>query len=372
MVWLEEGEKPLNREPPIDKLVSSFITKEDAYDRNHGGIPHIDVAEHIVHVDGSVQNELQLSINNLRNDFEQHEVVCVLQCAGNRRHVMRTLLNEVQGIDWGEGAVMNCKWRGPRLRDVIAKAGVQIKDPTTAHVALACTTQKCQEDDWYGGSIKLDRALDREADVILALEMNGEQLPVKHGYPVRAVVPAVAGARSVKWLDHITVQQEESSNFYQQHDYKVLPPEAKDSESAKPYWDKVPALQEMPINSVVAVPQTGETVMLNDDGTLTVKGYALPSGENGPIAKVEVSIDDEKTWVEAELINSSENGVSSKWSWTLWKCNLTTTPGDGKRILSRAIDSKGDTQATHPQWNLRGVAYNGYGEVRDITVIGRG
>lgn len=114
--------EPINREPSLAELVSSFITKKNGYDRNHGGIPHIDGDEHIVHVDGAVKNKMKLSIHQLRDDFEQHTVVCALQCAGNRRHTMRTEIKEVEGIDWFDGAVMNCKWRGPRLRDVLMDA----------------------------------------------------------------------------------------------------------------------------------------------------------------------------------------------------------------------------------------------------------
>ena len=84
---------------------------------------------------------------------------------------MRTLLKEVQGIDWGDGAVMNCCWRGPKLRDVLMRAGLSAADPDKFHVAFACLQTKTQEDDWYGGSIELWRALKESADVIIALKV---------------------------------------------------------------------------------------------------------------------------------------------------------------------------------------------------------
>lgn len=74
--------------------------------------------------------------------------------------------------------------------------------------------------------------------------MNGEALPIKHGFPVRVIVPGVSGCRSVKWLDEISVQSEESTNLYQRFDYKRLPPEATDAEAAKSFWDITPALRE--------------------------------------------------------------------------------------------------------------------------------
>lgn len=136
-------------------------------------------------VDGTVKTPLKLKVTDLRNNFPQHEVVCTLQCAGNRRHTMRTELKEVQGLDWGDGAIMNCRWRGPRLRDVLLRAGVVTqgvepkqnlsskgKPQRTMHVAFACYQTPCQEDDWYGGSIELGRAMSEDAEVILALDVS--------------------------------------------------------------------------------------------------------------------------------------------------------------------------------------------------------
>lgn len=84
---------------------------------------------------------------------------------------MRTFLKEVNGIDWGDGAVMNCRWRGPKLKDVLDSAGINVQDPKGTHVAFACYKTKVQDSDWYGGSIELDRALRDSADVLIALEV---------------------------------------------------------------------------------------------------------------------------------------------------------------------------------------------------------
>ena len=234
-----------------------------------------------------------------------------------------------------------------------------------AHVAFACSSQPCQEDDWYGASIPLFRALRPDGDVLLALEMNDEPLTQAHGYPVRVVTPGIAGARAVKWLDRITVQTKESDNHYMKQDYKVLPPDAVDSETASKYWDVVPPVQEMPVNSTIAIPAEGSTVDRDADGYITVAGYALPSGDNGPVTKIEVSADGGEKWTEAELISHPEEG---KWSWKLWKARLVIPSGSGKTIYSRATDNAGNTQPERSQWNLRGVCYNGYGEAANLTV----
>lgn len=362
----------------------SFITEDGSYDRNHGAIPHLDASTHRINVDGDVRCLLSLCINDLATKFPQHEVTCVLQCAGNRRHTMRTLLKEVDGIDWGDAAVMNCRWKGPRLRDVLLLAGVELNhrgERSWKHVAFACYQTETQEDGWYGSSIDLERAMSDDEEVILALEVgrsstshfgenlinadqrNGKALTPNNGAPVRVVVPGVAGARSVKWLDRITIQSTESSNFYQQHDYKILPEKVSNKHEAQDYWDKIPALQEMPVNSIIATPESETTVTLDNDGMIEVTGYALPQGSQGPVLKVEVSGDEQKNWIEAEFV-----GERTKFSWAIWHARVKMEKGSGKRVYSRAIDAGGNKQEANPVWNLRGVAYNGYGEARDITI----
>lgn len=359
-------EAPLNREPKVQDLIQSFLTHEDAYDRNHSLLPNIDAAKHRILVDGSVNKLLELSIDDLKNDFEQHSVVCALQCAGNRRHTMRTKLKEVQGLDWFDGAVMNCKWTGPRLKDILDRADISLNpsEQNGAHAAFACSAQLCEQDTWYGGSVPLKRALDPEMEIILALKMNDRELSREHGYPVRAITPGIAGARAVKWLDRITIQTSESQNHYMQYDYKVLPEEAVNAQSAMQFWHRVSPVQEMPVNSAIAIPWGGSKVTRNEDGTVFVKGYALPSGQ-GRIVKVEVSGDDGSTWIEADILYDKDQ---SKWSWTLWQANVKIEPGKGRKIYSRATDAAGNTQPTESQWNLRGVCYNGYGDATELEI----
>lgn len=197
--------------------------------------------------------------------------------------------------------------------------------------------------------------------------MNGSPLSPNHGYPVRVVLPGIAGARWVKWLDRIRVQKSESSNFYQRRDYKVLPPDAVDKASAEKYWASTPAMYDMPINSVVAVPGDDETVYLPSSGILKVKGYAVPNGADGPVTCVQVSTDSGRSWADAEL---DRYGRERKWCWVLWEVSVCTQPGSNREILCRAFDAGGNSQLEHSQWNLRGVGYNGYGRARNLTIVG--
>lgn len=86
---------------------------------------------------------------------------------------MRTTIKEVQGIDWFDGAVMNCRWTGPRLRDVLLKAGVSVsaEEEKKAQVEFACHQNPSPEEEWFGTSIPLKKAIAEEAAVIIALEV---------------------------------------------------------------------------------------------------------------------------------------------------------------------------------------------------------
>lgn len=180
------------------------------------------------------------------------------------------------------------------------------------------------------------------------------------------VLPGIVGARWVKWLDRITVQDAESPNFYQQRDYKILPPDVTDHSSAEKQFENTPPMYDTPINSIVAVPADGETVSLSPSGMVETKGYAVPQGADGPVIRVEVSGDGGTTWTDAELSGASHE---MKWCWVLWKAQIKMAVGNRREILSRAIDARGNTQQEHSQWNLRGVGYSGYGRAEDLTVV---
>lgn len=89
---------------------------------------------------------------------------------------MRTRIKEVAGVDWFDGALMNCVFEGPRLCDILLAAGADENESLhegvqPEHVQFASFGSKTQEDDFYGGSIPFDRALDPDMEVILALKV---------------------------------------------------------------------------------------------------------------------------------------------------------------------------------------------------------
>ena len=120
-------------------------------------------------------------------------------------------------------------------------------------------------------------------------------------------------------------------------------------EKAAPVWSKVPSLTTLPLNSVVG------SVTRNGDDAILVKGYAIACGDV-QVAKVELSTDDGANWHEARITYQE-----GKWSWTLWEALLEHVPASGV-VYSRATDQSGQVQARNGKWNMRGVAYNPWGQ----------
>jgi sulfite oxidase len=266
-------------------------------------------------------------------------------------------IRETQGIPWSTGTISNCVYTGAQVCDVLRQAGL------TAHNDLQIAFinhSPVQEDSTFASSIPLAKALDPHT--ILAYEMNHEPLSRDHGYPIRVIVPGYAGARSVKWLDTITVQSEESKNFYMQHDYKVLPEEVTtpEREDIEQIWSSTPPLQEMGVQSGICYPQSGDAVV-SSDGGIEVKGYAV-TGDDGPIKAVRVSMDEGKSWIDAEI-----EYQEGKYSWTIWKCKVYGIT-ESTKIWSRAESTTGELQPIEPAWNLRGVMSNGVCEVTGIKI----
>jgi len=385
-------EQPLNAEPKsLAELTNHDITPSHlVYARNHSVIVDFrsNAEDLVVKVDGEIDGveKLDLTLNRVRNDFPQRQVVAVLVCAGNRRAKMAQKTGkDVRGVKWSEGTAANLRWTGAPLREILRTAGVSADDSASwkgLHVRFASHVAPCDSAEWYGGSITLEKAMSEDGDVLLAYEMNGVPLSPGQGFPLRVVVPGCYGMRWVKWVDHITVSRSESPNFFQQTDYRILPEQVTSMEMARAqgWWSTVPSMQNLDCNSVVtsvervrhgAVPSAGLDAL-----TIKVRGYAY---SDRTVKSVDVSVNGGSSWYPCEI--KYQDG---RWSWAIWEGSIDLMAdeenvndlllaqdlaggGGGKKkltveVLSRATDSADRVQKLACPWNLRGVGYNGAGE----------
>ncbi|XP_074905732.1 sulfite oxidase, mitochondrial [Buteo buteo] len=354
------SQKPFNAEPPAELLAERFLTPNELFfTRNHLPVPAVDPGSYRLRVEGPGGRALSLSLAELRSRFPKHEVTATLQCAGNRRAEM-SRIRPVKGLAWDIGAISTARWGGVRLRDVLLDAGFSEEREGEWHVCFEGLDADAAGVP-YGASIPYGRAISPAADVLLAYEMNGEELPRDHGFPLRVVVPGVVGARSVKWLQRVAVSPAESPSHWQRNDYKGFSPCVD--------WDTVdyttaPAIQELPVQSAITHPRPGAAV---PEGELTVKGYAW-SGGGREVVRVDVSLDGGRTWRVARL--TGERPVPGRaWAWALWELQAPVTAGAELEIICKAVDGSYNVQpdTVAPIWNLRGVLSNAWHRVH-VTV----
>jgi sulfite oxidase len=145
-------------------------------------------------------------------DFEQHSVVATLACAGNRRAELLRVRPIPGKEPWEHGAISTAEWRGVRLVDVLAAAGVHREDGLHVEFLAPDVAQEARPVQCYGSSIPLAKATSGE--VLLAWQMNGQPLPRAHGGPVRVVVPGSSGPAASSGSTRSS-QPAPSENYFQ-------------------------------------------------------------------------------------------------------------------------------------------------------------
>ena len=349
--------EPLNGAPPPFLARGEFITPfELFYIRCHGDIPELDAASYRLRLQGYIAAPLELSLQELKNDFPAHRVAVTLQCAGNRRDELIQFKDIPGEAPWAGNAISHGVWTGVRLADVLARAGL---DQTRAKFVEFIGHDKAakKEHSPLGGSVPLSKALAPET--LLAYELDGQPLPVVHGFPVRAIVPGYLGARSVKWLREINVLDHPSDNPFQAEEYRLHPASAtKQDHDVK----KALPMGEMPVTSYICRVHRGHPGV-NDP--MVVEGYAYV-GAGHEIHRVEVSEDEGEHWTQAELLPVPAEGMQAtdeetgRWSWRFWRAELLAAERAPVQLMVRAWDTGANTQPAYPEeiWNFKGYGNN--------------
>ena len=315
---------PLDLLGPGDGLL---VPTERFFVRSNGPIPRIDPEAWRLRVSGLVERELELSLTVLR-ELPRRTLTAFLECAGNSRS---RLAPAAEGTPWRNDAVGNAEWEGISLATVLAQAGIR---PGAVDVIS-------QGGDFAGMRRGLPLAVAQDPETLLVWRMNGGDLPVAHGGPVRLLVPGWAGIASTKWLVGLEVLDRPFDGFWNTDNYVFW---SAAGEAVRP-------IREMPVKSVVSVPVEGARLRA---GRQTVAGYAW-SG-HGAIARVEVSVDGGSTWADAALTGAGPR------SWVRFEHRWDAGPGEA-RLRARATDERGQLQPETAEWNAKGYQMNAIHEV---------
>jgi DMSO/TMAO reductase YedYZ molybdopterin-dependent catalytic subunit len=259
-----------------------------------------------------------------------------LECSGNGR----SLLGEkAAGNPWTIGGVGNAVWGGVWLKDVLSHCGLK---PTAAHAAFEGFDKPLGSAGVkFIRSIPLEKAL---ASTVLAYEMNGEPLPLKHGYPLRALALGWTGANCVKWLQRIVLMDRPYTGFFMDSVYRVFQ-KGQDPKTGE-------GVTGLKLKSIITQPLPEETLAA---GTVVVLGAAY-AGEV-MVERVDVSVNGGADWTPAQFIGPKEPFAWRQWQY-LWK---GAERGE-YLLMSRAADAHGRLQPLQAEWNALGYGNNGVRE----------
>jgi len=282
-------------DPRLSSLVESEVTSNDAFYRVAIDIfdPSVDESTWSLGVAGLVRNPKTYTLADLKNLPKTNEYdtfICVS--------------NTVNG-----GLISNAQWGGVRLSDLFTDVGGVLSGATYAVFHSV---------DGYSVGVPLSRALSPNS--MLAYEMNGVDLPQRHGYPLRAVIPGLYGMMSAKWVRSVEISDSTYVGFWQTRG-----------------WSNTATVQTA---SFIRVPQDGATVSLSQYGGTVMLGGVAFAGDRG-ISKVEVSVDGGSTWQEATL-----KPPASELTWVLWAYEWEPASPGNYVIYARATDGTNALQTS--------------------------
>jgi len=334
-------EKPLNAETPIESLRTWTTDNEVFFKRNQGQIMKrpVTLAAWKLSVEGLVKNSLVLNFEDIRR-MPKVEVADTLECSGNSRSLLQ---EKASGNPWTVGGVGNAIWGGIWLRDLLDKAKL---NKSAKHVSFEGLDQPLGSAGIkFVRSIPLEKAI---SSTLLAYEMNGQPLPLKHGYPLRALALGWTGANCVKWLHKITVLDQPHQGFFMDKVYRIFQ-KGEDSKSGE-------VVNKISVKSIIVEPANDETFPA---GIVPIRGAAY-AGEAG-IQAVDISADDGRTWEPARLI-----GPQEAYAWRHWEYLWDVRQVGEYTIMARATDTKGRQQPETAHWNVLGYGNNG---IREHAIV---
>ncbi|MGD9924146.1 MAG: sulfite oxidase [Pseudorhodoplanes sp.] len=338
------GDRPLVAETPESLLDDDTTPTARFYIRNNGRIPEptADPDNWTLVIDGEVETPLRLTLAELKARFETVTRRLVMECGGNGRSFYRP---PVPGNQWTNGGVGCAEWTGVRVADVLRMAKLKSSAVFSGHYGGDATGPR---GDAMSRGVPIAKLMDESN--LIAWAINGEPLPLIHGFPLRLVIPGWPASVSSKWLTRIWIRDRVHDGRGMGGLYYRMP-----RTPIAPGGDFDPAdfeiIESMPVRSIITSPANGAR-FARGTREIALRGAAWAGDYR--VESVALSFDRGATWREAVLAPQR-----NPHDWFRWTCRLTL-PSDGYfELWSRATDSRGIAQPFEPNnWNPQGYAGN--------------
>ena len=340
------NDKPWNMEAQAHLLDDKITPNKYVFIRNNGLVPEsINVKNWTLTIDGeSVTQKKSYSLAQLKSKFKQHTYQLTIECGGNGRAEFNP---PTKGNQWTIGAVYCAEWTGIRLRDVLEDAGIKTDAVYIGYHAIDEHLSRDPKKEPISRGAPMVKALQDET--LLAFEMNGEDIPLVHGYPLRLVAGGWPASVSGKWIERISIRNKVHDGTKMTGDSYRVPcnpvgPGEKVSEK------DMCIIESMPVKSLITHPKTG--AMISEGNKLNIRGHAW-AGEL-EVAKMAYSIDFGATWKECPI-----EKPANRLAWQHFSAQVTFPKKGYYEVWSRATDTQGTSQPMLiPGWNPKGYLNN--------------
>lgn len=340
------NDQPWNIEAQAHLLDEAITPAEKMFVRNNGIIPEeVDPATWTLTIDGeSVSQQKTFSLQELKTQFPTHTYQLVLECGGNGRS---EYYPPAEGNQWTVGAVSCAEWTGVRLRDVLQEVGIKDNAVYIGYYGKDSHLSRDPNKNPISRGIPLAKAM--EDQTLLAFAMNGADIPIAHGHPLRLIASGYPASVSGKWIHRLAVRDKVHDGEKMAAPSYSVPcePVQPGAEVSK---ENMCIIENMPVKSLITYPKSG--AMLRPEQQLAVRGHAW-AGAN-QIRSVDYSIDFGATWQPCRL-----QDPVNPFAWQHFDANISFPKKGYYEVWAKATDSQGISQPMlTPGWNPKGYLNN--------------
>ena len=340
------NDKPWNMEAQAHLLNDDITPNKFMFIRNNGKIPvDIDASSWTLTIDGeSVKQQKTYSLQELKSTFKRYTYQLTLECGGNGRSEFNP---PAKGNQWTVGAVSCAEWTGVRLKDILEDVGVQSDAVYIGYHAADTHLSGDPGKEPISRGIPIAKALQDET--LLAFQMNGADIPLAHGFPLRLVCGGWPASASGKWINRISIRNKIHDGAKMGGSSYRVPCETVAPGSKVEEADMC-IIESMPVKSLITYPKSG--ALLKEGTSLSLNGHAWAGELN--VAQVEYSIDFGSTWK-----NCSLKPPVNRLAWQHFNAEVNFPKKGYYEIWARAIDDNNVSQPmVLPGWNPKGYLNN--------------
>ncbi len=340
------NDKPWNLETPPHLLDDDVTPADKFFVRNNGQMPSNPQVENwTLTISGeSAVKKIVLTMDELRSKFKAYTYQLLVECGGNGR---KEYDPPAQGLQWGLGGLGCARWTGVRLKDVLNYAGIKSDAVYIGYMGRDVHLSGDPSKPVISRGVPMSKALEDES--LIAWAMNGEDIPLANGYPLRLVMGGWPGSVSGKWLSEIMIRNKVhdgakmGGHSYRMPRYPVAPGTVVPDEM-------LDIIESMPVKSMITYPATGATFARAR--SLELRGHAWAGDLT--VAAVDYSIDFGASWHACALMPAP-----NRCSWQRWSAKVSFPEQGYYEIWARATDEKGISQPmVVPGWNPGGYLNN--------------